>query len=87
MAREYIITHRWQGPTETVIKRRRDSASFALRTMVYDMVAGFAGLDTAWGWEAYRKSVRIACDIERGVPKGWTDRIDIHHGESIIIRA
>ena len=86
---QYEITHTWAGPDNRTIKKRKDAASLAFRQMVREAVAGYAGLDTAWGWNAYRTSVRIAADIERGVdlPFAASVTLPVHCGsETISIR-
>ena len=85
----YEITHIWAGPDNRVVKKRKDAASSAFRLMVREAIAGYAGLDTAWGWNAYRTAVRIAADIERGVdlPFAASVTLPAHCGnETITIR-
>lgn len=77
--------------TETQTRARKDAAEYLLRRMVrQELVAGYAGLDTQWGWTLCRSAARLAGDIMAGVPIGWSATLasdhPMHGGESITIR-
>jgi hypothetical protein len=92
MAR-YEIRHTWANNSSTDIetRARKDAAEYLLRRMVREhLVAGWAGLDTQWGWNLCRRAAVVASDIVRGVPIGWVETLSsghpMHGGERIEIR-
>jgi hypothetical protein len=77
--------------TDTLTRARKDAAEYLFRRMVREeLVAGYAGLDTQWGWTLCRSAARVASDIMAGVPIGWGATLasnhPMHQGESIEIR-
>lgn len=92
MAR-YTIEHRWPeaGRIDTLTRARRDAAEYLFRRQARDhLIAGWAGLDTKWGWDLWRTACLVAGAILRGVPVGWEVTIASEHpyhgGESLTIR-
>mgnify|MGYP003576097207 CR=1 FL=1 len=60
-------------------RKRKDTAADAIRHAIYDEIKSWAGLDTQWGWNAYRAGQRVAHEIAQGVPVGYSATIEIGH--------
>lgn len=88
----YLIQHRQcNGSTVEYLRKRKDAAEYLLRRLVRsELIAGYAGLDTQWGWSLARRAGVVASDILRGVPIGWTETVasgnPTHCGEQITIK-
>jgi hypothetical protein len=72
-------------------RARKDSAEYLFRRLVREeLVAGYAGLDTQWGWTLCRTAWRLGAEIMGGVPIGWSATVasdnPTHGGESLEIR-
>lgn len=70
---------------ETVTRKRKDSAADSYYRAVYEQIASWAGLDTAWGHATARRAIVACADIERGVLVGWTHATELR-GETVTIR-
>lgn len=91
MARYEIEHVGCTGAVTVTVRKRKDAAEYLLRRVVRsELVAGWAGLDTQWGWNLCRRAAVVASDIVRGVPVGWCETLASGHphhgGERIIIR-
>ena len=85
----YTIEHVWSNGerVDTVARKRKDAAEYLFRRMARsELVAGWAGLDTKWGWSICTRAAVIGADFMRGVPIGYCDSVANQYGERLTIR-
>ena len=86
---QYEIIHDWGNGQrhDVATRKRKDAAEYLFRRMARsELVAGWAGLDTRWGWNICRRAAVIASDFIRGVPVGYEDSVRNQYGEILTIR-
>lgn len=75
-------------PRAYEIRKRSDAAGIALYNVAREMVASWAGLDTAWGWQFMRKA--MAVDVSAPAPgTSRVSQVDMpqHRGGFVEFRA